>query len=219
MTSQTIRSNGKIVAFWPAGVPTDSPHTRAIFGLIDPSRISSATSILNGFHAARDNASGDKNLSAQGIRERVGKAALNALANIAPRAADVRRQRAEYEALARQSVVIPKADMADTLFDIELVRQVKAEGKIPSILDMSSERLKLAIVRAPVELSGVSSDVRERLRGSFVSPDLALDLQQRSAAIEAAHEGVQNAITAVAGAVTDMTPIEKRALIGDGFRV
>jgi hypothetical protein len=214
--SSAVRSDGDILTLWPKDL--DSLAHWNAFSLIDPERVSSATGILNALRATEARLAADTELSDHGKQVRLESAASSAFHNLGRLAKDVRALEAKYEADTAASISIPKADVNDTLFDIELARQARSEGKIPTLLEMSSERMRLALVRAPVELSGIAPEIRERLRGSFVDHDTALQLEERSKAIAAARVGVQRAIELTARN-SDMTVKQMQAIVGDGWNV
>ena len=215
---QFLRSGSNILTTWPHNLPNDREHTQPAYQVIDPERITSAVGIMRSFEQKRQAAAADVTLSDEGKRQRTADAASNALANLRGMADKVRSLEAEYQELAANAVQIPEASAADAMHDMEIARMARSDAKTPTALELTSQRTRLALVRVPVEISGIKPETLERLRGSFVSPETALELEQRTAAIRAAREGVQRAIKLVSG-LSDFGIAQKRAMVGAGFDV
>ena len=215
---QFMRSGSNIVAIWPRDLPNQADHTSEAFKLVDPESLTSAVGIARRFNEAKDAANADKTLSDIGKRERISEAAMNALVNLRTKADTVRRLEAEYQQLAAEAVQIPEPSMADVMHDMEIARMARADSKTAPAIELSSERTRLALVRVPVEISGIKPETRERLRGSFISPEIALQLEQRTAAIGTARGGVQRAIQLVSGH-SSLGQAQKKAIVGEGFDV
>lgn len=218
MKGSSLNINGRIVALWPSSVPRDASHTLEAFQQVDDERMSSATGVLKRFLAKVDEVEADKELSQVGKTARIKEAAASALSNLQKPASIVTRLENEARKRAEMAVVIPKPDMNDTLIDLALAAQVKAEGKAPSLLEHGSERMRIALARMPEELSGLKPADRARMRGSLIDPHLAQELGQTTAAIESARETVQRAIDIVAPRL-DMRPSDKAAMVGTGWRI
>lgn len=216
--SNMINHNGQILALWPTGVPRDAAHTLEAFQQIDDERVSSATGVLRRYWSVVEEVNADKELSDVGKKARIAVAAESALANLKKPAEIVTRLETSLRTRANTTVVLPKPDASDTLVDLALAAQVKAEGRIPALLMNSSERMRVAIARVPEELSGLKSADRARIRGSLVDPHLAQELGQTTAAVEAARNTVQRAIDEVAPSV-DKSPSDKAAMVGPGWRI
>lgn len=215
---QFMRSGSNIVATWPVGLPTDREHTQEAYRLIDPEAASSAVGILRRLHETKEATQADPMLSDAGKLQKTAEAAAVALANLRTKADTVRRLESEYQQLAADAVQIPEASAADAMHDMEIARMARADSKTAPAIELASERTRLALVRVPVEISGIKPETRERLRGSFISPEMALELEQRATALHAAREGVQRAIRLASGH-SDLSLAQKRALVGAGFDV
>ncbi len=173
------------------------PRVAETLRLLDAERVSSVPGILGSLEASRAAARSDVNLSAVGQREKIAAAAGSALGNIATVAKRVTEMEREHAAELAASAPLPEPTPSDTLIDLELARQIKAESPIPSKLERSSERVRVALARLPNELSGITSDVQARVRASLRDPALAARLGDEAAALEAARRVVQGAIDEV----------------------
>lgn len=215
---QFLRSGMNLLTIWPAGLATDQEHTADAYRLIDPDSVSSAVGILRRFNEIKEATSADPALSDVGKLQRLDEAANNALGNLRTKADGIRRLESEYQEMAQEAVKIPEPGMADVMHDMEIARMARADSKTATAIELASERTRLALVRVPVEISGIKPETRERLRGSFISPELALELEQRSTALHAAREGVQRAIRLVSGH-SSLGQAQKKAMVGEGFDV
>ncbi|MDR6857233.1 hypothetical protein [Variovorax guangxiensis] len=218
MNGNMINVNGQILALWPRGLPRDAAHTLEAFQQIDDERVSSATGVLRRFWSTVDEVHANKELSEVGKKARIAEAAGSALSNLKKPAEIVTRLEANLRTRAATAVVLPKPDVNDTMVDLALAALVKSQDKVPTLLVNSSERVRVAIARMPEELTGLKPADRARIRGSLIDPNLAQELGQTTAAVEAARYAVQNAIDAVAPSV-DMAPSDKAAIVGPGWRI
>lgn len=177
--------------------PTDSPRTDLALQLIDVERVSSVPSLVHAFDQKRESISIDRNLSQHGKQEQIRAAANSVLGNIATLAKRLTDLESDYER-DRATVPLPKPDAADMLLDLELARHIRASEPIPSRLVEMSERVRLAVARVPVELSGISVATQARVHGSLMSQQKAAQLSSEAHALEAARNVTQAAISELA---------------------
>ncbi len=214
-----VRVGGKVAAMWSPGLPKNAPHTSKAFNIIDPERVSSATGIYGAFSQRRDAVLADKELSPVGQKARISSLAESTFGNIAKLARDIAEMEAAHKAAVNTAVVIPKADASDTLIDLALAAKVMADDKVPTILEnTASERVKHALVRIPVELSGITPETQTRIRGSLISSEKAAEFGEAAEALSAARSAVQSVINEVSSQF-DATPREKAAMVGPGWKV
>ncbi|MDP3835032.1 MAG: hypothetical protein Q8Q82_13805 [Hydrogenophaga sp.] len=199
----TIRAGSRIIALWPEGLKSDLNHTKPAFDLIDPEWVSSAPSILRDLHNKIQSIKADKMLSEIGKQENIQAVTRSAMNRLKSKGDSVKRQEQQLRELAESAVNIPTPGQNDTLIDIAmagLLRQqmgdLKADGKATTLrmqsdLDSLSDRAKLAVLRLPVELSGINVEMQEHVRSSFVPPATARVMQETFQAIDTARQGVQ----------------------------
>lgn len=217
----TIRNHdGKIIGIWSSDLP-QTEHTQAAFQLVDPERVSSATGILKSYEAKKQAIKQDAELSEAGKLKRIAEAASVTLANLRGPAKKLIEMEGEYSETVKAATAdaVPPASVIDAMYDIEIAKQARQEDKIPTLLERGTARERLALVRTPGEISGLKPEVIERLRGSMVSPQLAYEFEGQTAAMRAARQTIQTAIKQISPDATDMTAVQKRALIGEGFDV
>lgn len=189
-----------------AGILSRSAHTdiaRRALHLIDPERVSSVPSLVSDFTAKVAAVGDDKNLSAHGKREATRAAASSRLGNVATAARELvslERQHATRRNAILAHAAPPSADAAQTLVDMELARLVKAEAPTPTALTFASERVRQALARLPVELTGIDEATHARIVGTFVSPLEAMELEEESAVLADARRVVQAGIDDLAPA-------------------
>ncbi len=178
--------------------PSASPRTADALALIDAEKVSSVTSIVASFMTRRDAIEADDKLSNIGKQEQIRSAAASHLGNIATRAQRLVDLEAAFSNDRATAVPIPKADAADVALDLALVAHVRSAEPIPSRLVEMSERVRLALARTPVELSGITPEVQARVHGSLMSPAKAVQLHSEAEAINAARSVVQSSINELA---------------------
>lgn len=212
--------SGEILTLWPADIEQNEKTAEA-FSVVDPERVSSAVGIVNRFWQRVAALKGDAELSPLGKDKRISELAETALAQLASPAGKLREMREAYteeaEAITRDAV--PNPSFVDALHDIEIARLARESDKIATLLEMGTERERLALVRTPPEITGLKRETVERLRGSLVSPDVAVQLESRTAALEAAKTGIQTAIKTISPLASHMSLTQKRATVGEGFDV
>lgn len=175
-----------------------SDISRAALAAIDPERVSSAVGVVGEFGRTVEQINHDRDLSEHGKRDRIKAAASSRLANLARTAREVAELERKHSEARRTAVKLEKPDAADMLLDLELARHVRAAEPIPTKLVGMSERIRVAVARLPVELSGITPEVQARVVGSLVSPSLAAQFAEESAVLEAARTVVQGTIDDVA---------------------
>lgn len=217
----TIRNHdGQIIGIWSNDLPM-TEHAASAYQLIDPERVSSATGILKSYERKKQAIKQDLELSEAGKLKRIAEAASVTLANLRSPAKKLIEMESEYGETVKAATAdaVPPASVIDAMYDIEIAKQARQEDKIPTLLERGTPRERLALVRTPGEISGLKSEVIERLRGSMVSPDLAYQFEAQTASMRAARQTIQTAIKQISPDATDMSPAQKRALIGEGFDV
>ncbi len=175
-----------------------SDISRAALAAIDPERVSSAVGVVAEFSRTVEQINRDRDLSEHGKRDRIKAAASARLSNIARTAREVAALERKHAEARRTAVKLEKPDAAETLIDLALAQHVRAAEPIPSALVAMSERLRVAVARLPVELSGITVETQARVVGSLVSPTLAAQFAEESEVLEAARTVVQGTIDDVA---------------------
>lgn len=211
---------GTIVGLWSSHLP-ETEHSAKVYSLVDPERVSSATGVFKAFERTLTAVGNDPELSAAGKQNRIAEAAGVALASLRNPAQKLREMEGEYTEVSKAATAdaVPAASVIDAMYDIEIAKQARQEDKIPTMLERGTPRERLALVRTPGEISGLKSEVIERLRGSLVSPDLAVELEGQTAALRAGRETIQAIVKQVSAHATNMTHAHKRSLIGETFDI
>lgn len=174
--------------------PAISRRTAEAMALLDIEQVSSLSSIASSFLKRREAIEANDKLSEIGKNEQIRAAADSHLGNIATRARRLIELEAEFSNDRATAVPIPKADAADVALDLALVAHVRAAEPIPSQLVEMSERVRIAVARTPIELSGITADVQAKVHGSLMSPAKAVQLASEAEAIGMARKVVQSAI-------------------------
>lgn len=182
-----------------AGIdPSASPRAADAFKLIDGEAVSSLPGLVNVFRQRRAAIDADQTLSDLGKREQLRAFANSHLGNIATKARRVVELESEYAKDRASAVPLPKADASETLIDLALAQHIRSTEPIPTALMTMSERVRLAIARVPVELSGLTAETQARVHGSLMNPAKALQFATEAQAIGAAREVTQAAIDEIA---------------------
>ena len=201
---------------WANGVAPGaaaSTTVAAALKLIDDDRVGGIISIATG-HAEKAKAiNSDNELSDLGKRERVKAAARSDIVNAASVAKKLTDLEAQHRQAKSEAVPLPKPDAAEVLMDLALLAHVKATNPTATALTMMSERIRLAVARSPVELSGVKPEAQARVHGSLISPEVATRLEEEAEALSIAREMVQSAIDELAPSA-GLSPLEAVTLFG-----
>ncbi|MBS0495963.1 MAG: hypothetical protein JSS31_18910 [Proteobacteria bacterium] len=203
-----------------AGNPTSPLALRAL-AMIDPERVSSAPGIVGLFERSAAQAHGDKDLSDSGKAARVRSAAdsrLMGLSTTAKELVALEKEHRQKQGEAMRRAAPPAADAAQAVIDVALAQQIREAKPISFVLENSSERVRQALARVPVELSGITSEQQARIVGTFVSPEMAVVLGEEQAALNGAREVIQDAISGLQG-IAQVEPMELVKRFGTDWKL
>lgn len=197
MTFESKTARMAMVVRNMSGTPT-SPLAQRALALVDAEHLSSAPGIVGLYHRDAAAFRGNRELSEEGKSARVRAAADSRLGGVARVARDFAEIEKEHK--AKQAAVLaraapPAADSSQTLIDLALAAQVLARAPVLTFkLEGASERVRQALVRTPIELSGITPEQHARLIGTFVSPEAAAELGEEADALANGRTVVQAAI-------------------------
>lgn len=195
------------------------PTVSRLLGFLDEERASSAPGIMRLFLETADAARSDDKLSALGQREKVQSAARSRLGNVGAIAKEISKLEHEHEAAQKKAVQIPEADAAQMLLDLEIAKHVRGLDLVPTQMERLPERLRVALVRLPAELTGITVDTQARIAGSLVSPDVAVQLGEEAEALQYARRVVQLAINELGAHAGVLSAREALQTFGPGWEV
>lgn len=184
------------IAFRMAGTPTSPLALRAL-ALIDGERVSSVPGIVGLYEQSAASVRADRELSDEGKAARMRSAAASRLANVSTAARELVELEGEHRSKknrAMHDAVPPAADAGQVLIDLALAAQIKEAKPVTFTLERASERVRQALSRTPIELSGITSEQQARVVGSLVSPTLAVELGEEEAALKSVRNVVQTSI-------------------------
>ena len=196
MTNQSHATRLAGIAKMRIGSPS-APLAQAAMQLADPERVSSAPGIVGLFERDAATIRSDRDLSDEGKTARLRNLAQSRLlGGLAATARDLTRLEREHAAKKADALrsAAPPADAATTLVDLALAAQVKAEPATAFTLERSSQRLREALARMPLELSGLSAEAHGRVLASLIPGDTAASLGEEAAALESARKVTQRSI-------------------------
>lgn len=195
-----------------------SPLVAEVLRLTDPEAVSSLPGIANAYNMRTAQIHSDRELSDVGKRERMKSVADGAAGHVGKLAKRVAELEAQHRTTRANAVQLPKADAADVLLDIELAKFIRESEPIPSKLTAMSERVRIAMARLPVEITGLTTEVQASVLGSLVSPELAVQFAEEEQALSAARSVVQSAINEVAP-VAELSPRDMVQTFGTRWRL
>lgn len=190
--------------------------------LLDSERITSIPGLVGLYERDTDGVRADVNLSDVGKQERYRSMATSRLENLTTAAKTVVELEAGYRTDEAQALQLPPWSETDRLeIDIALAALVreqtareatdaKARSFIAGLPREGSERMRRAVARLPVELSGLTREQHDKVRHSLVPATTAARLDAESKAIFAAAEATQAAITYL----SSQAKAEHRVLVG-----
>lgn len=190
--------------------------------LLDSERITSVPGLLGLYERDTGGVRADVTLSDVGKQERFRSMAASRLQNLTEAAKTVEELEGQYltdEAQALQLRPWSETDRVEV--DIALASLVReqqartatderARSFISGLHRNGSEQMRRAVARLPLELSGLSREVHDKVRHSLVPATTAARLDAESKAIFAAREAVQSAIEYLSGEAKS----EHRQLVG-----
>jgi hypothetical protein len=191
------RSRAAMGLMRSAGTSSGSPIVAQALKILDDESAGSIPWIMRALDGKRQAVMNDQNLSDIGKQQQLRGIANGLLGNVATVAKRVVQMEREHREARAKAVPLPKADAADVLLDLALVQYVKEAKPIPSKLVAMSERVRLAVARTPVELSGITPEVQAQVHGSLMDPHLALQFAEEAQALNLAREVVQVSIKEV----------------------
>jgi hypothetical protein len=184
---QNVFHNGKMIAPWPAHLSKTSGDTKKLFEIIDPEVAFSIGWTLSSFDGEVKTALADKLLSPLGQKQAQQNAANRAVKRLALRAKDLLRAVDDLRERHTNAVEVPTPSANDTMIDIALAQMLREQGAKTPLSAMklrnSSERMRHALLRMPVELTGISQDLQDQIRLTFIAPSVELNFTQVKEAI------------------------------------
>lgn len=173
--------------------PNNSPRTAEALQVLDIERVSSAPALVAAYHDRAAEIRRDPMLSDAGKQSKIQGAATSTLGNIAAMARRIVEMETEHRAESGL-VPLPEPTASDTLIDLALAAQIKADPPTGFALEHASERTRIAVARLPRELSGLSAELQVRAHASLTPASDAARIAAEATALDAARQVVQQAI-------------------------
>lgn len=186
--------------------------------VINNDLVGSIPGALKYFEGRRTAIKADIDLSENGKNSQIRSAAVSTMSNLSGLAKRIVGLEELHNETKKNAIKIEKADVPEVLVDLELLKHIKSADMIPMKLMQLPERLRVALVRNPVELSGIKPEVQDRILGSLISPDMAVQLSEEAEALESARLLMQTSINELAP-ISGLTPREMVEHFGNSWQL